>query len=103
MRAVACSEWQPFSSLEDVDQPEPGPGEVLLKVAGAGARAREAGIALGSLVTRRPPRDVRVSRHARCHIPPMAIPPSFDKEEQVLFPTINLLAGAQPSPSWERR
>jgi alcohol dehydrogenase, propanol-preferring len=37
MRAVVFSEWQTFPSLEDVDQPEPGPGEVLLKVAGAGA------------------------------------------------------------------
>src|SRR3546814_19683354 len=37
MRAVVFSEWQTFPSLETVDQPEPGPGEVLLKVAGAGA------------------------------------------------------------------
>lgn len=37
MRAVVFSEWQTFPTLEEVDQPEPGPGEVLLKVAGAGA------------------------------------------------------------------
>ena len=37
MRAVVFSEWQTFPTLEKVDQPEPGPGEVLLKVAGAGA------------------------------------------------------------------
>lgn len=37
MRAVVFSEWQTFPSIEDVEQPEPGPGEVLLKVAGAGA------------------------------------------------------------------
>ncbi len=37
MRAVVFSEWQTFPTLESVDQPEPGPGEVLLKVAGAGA------------------------------------------------------------------
>src|SRR3546814_12010133 len=37
MRAVVFSEWQTFPSLETVDQPEPGPGAVLLKVAGAGA------------------------------------------------------------------
>jgi len=37
MRAVVFSEWQTFPSLEDVDSPEPGPGEVLVKVAGAGA------------------------------------------------------------------
>lgn len=37
MRAVVFSEWQTFPTLEDVEQPEPGPGEVLLKVAGAGA------------------------------------------------------------------
>lgn len=37
MRAVMFSEWQTFPDLVDVDVPEPGPGEVLLKVAGAGA------------------------------------------------------------------
>ena len=37
MRAVVFSEWQTFPTIETVDQPEPGPGEVLLKVAGAGA------------------------------------------------------------------
>jgi propanol-preferring alcohol dehydrogenase len=31
------SDWQTFPSIEDVPQPEPGPGEVVLKVAGAGA------------------------------------------------------------------
>lgn len=37
MRAVVFSNWQTFPTLENVGQPEPGPGEVLLKVAGAGA------------------------------------------------------------------
>lgn len=37
MRAVVFSEWQTFPTIENVEQPEPGPGEVLLKVAGAGA------------------------------------------------------------------
>jgi propanol-preferring alcohol dehydrogenase len=37
MRAVVFSEWQTFPSVENVDQPEPRAGEVLLKVAGAGA------------------------------------------------------------------
>ncbi len=37
MRAVVFSEWQTSPGLEDVEQPEPGPGEVLLRVAGAGA------------------------------------------------------------------
>ena len=37
MRAVVFREWQTFPSLETVEQPEPGAGEVLLKVAGAGA------------------------------------------------------------------
>lgn len=37
MRAVMFSEWQTFPSLRDVAVPEPGPGEVLLKVAGSGA------------------------------------------------------------------
>ncbi len=37
MRAIVFKEWQQFPALEDVDRPVPGPGEVLLKVAGAGA------------------------------------------------------------------
>lgn len=37
MRAVQFNEWQTFPSLVDVDVPEPGAGDVLLKVAGAGA------------------------------------------------------------------
>ena len=37
MRAVVFSQWQTFPSIEDVEVPEPGPGEVRLKVAGAGA------------------------------------------------------------------
>jgi propanol-preferring alcohol dehydrogenase len=37
MRAVVFSQWKTFPTLEDVEVPEPGPGEVLLKVAGAGA------------------------------------------------------------------
>lgn len=37
MRAVVFGEWQTFPTIQEVNQPEPGPGEVLLKVAGAGA------------------------------------------------------------------
>ena len=37
MRAVVFENWQTFPSLIDVDRPVPGPGEVLLKIAGAGA------------------------------------------------------------------
>lgn len=37
MRAVVFENWQTFPILKDVDCPTPGPGEVLLKVAGAGA------------------------------------------------------------------
>ena len=37
MRAVMFNEWKTFPTLEDVEKPTPGPGEVLLKVAGAGA------------------------------------------------------------------
>lgn len=37
MRAVVFSGFKEFPSIEEVDVPEPGPGEVLLKVAGAGA------------------------------------------------------------------
>ncbi|WP_066296360.1 NAD(P)-dependent alcohol dehydrogenase [Arthrobacter luteolus] len=37
MRAVVFEKWQTFPSLTEVEKPKPGPGEVLLKVAGAGA------------------------------------------------------------------
>lgn len=37
MRAVVFEQWQTFPSLTDVPKPVPGPGEVLIKVAGAGA------------------------------------------------------------------
>jgi propanol-preferring alcohol dehydrogenase len=37
MRAVVFTDYQTFPSLMDVERPAPGPGEVLLKVAGAGA------------------------------------------------------------------
>lgn len=37
MRAVRHTAWKTFPTIEDIDRPEPGPGEVLLKVAGAGA------------------------------------------------------------------
>jgi alcohol dehydrogenase, propanol-preferring len=37
MRAVVFTDYQTFPSLEEVPTPSPGPGEVLLKVAGAGA------------------------------------------------------------------
>jgi propanol-preferring alcohol dehydrogenase len=37
MRAVVFEAWKTFPSLTEVEKPKPGPGEVLLKVAGAGA------------------------------------------------------------------
>lgn len=37
MKAVRFSQWQTFPTIEEVEKPTPGPGEVLLKVAGAGA------------------------------------------------------------------
>ena len=37
MRAVVFRQYKTFPRLEDIPVPEPGPGEVLLKVAGAGA------------------------------------------------------------------
>lgn len=37
MRAVVFEQWKTFPVLKNVEPPKPGPGEVLLKVAGAGA------------------------------------------------------------------
>ncbi len=37
MRAVVFTDYETFPSLHEVERPVPGPGEVLLKVAGAGA------------------------------------------------------------------
>jgi propanol-preferring alcohol dehydrogenase len=37
MKALQMVEWQQEPELRDVDVPEPGPGQVLIKVAGAGA------------------------------------------------------------------
>ncbi|MCE7482099.1 MULTISPECIES: NAD(P)-dependent alcohol dehydrogenase [Microbacterium] len=37
MRAVVFEQWKTPPTLSEVDKPTPGPGEVLLKVAGAGA------------------------------------------------------------------
>lgn len=37
MRAVVFTDFGTFPSLQEVERPVPGPGEVLLKVAGAGA------------------------------------------------------------------
>lgn len=37
MRAVMFHDFKTFPTIENIDVPEPGPGEVLLKVAGAGA------------------------------------------------------------------
>ncbi|MFC7403363.1 NAD(P)-dependent alcohol dehydrogenase [Citricoccus sp. GCM10030269] len=37
MRAVVFENYKTFPQLKDVERPTPGPGEVLLKVAGAGA------------------------------------------------------------------
>lgn len=37
MRALVFEAWKTPPTLKDIDKPRPGPGEVLLKVAGAGA------------------------------------------------------------------
>ncbi|MCM0620669.1 NAD(P)-dependent alcohol dehydrogenase [Nocardioides bruguierae] len=37
MKAVVFDQFKTFPTLKDVEKPTPGPGEVLLKVAGAGA------------------------------------------------------------------
>ncbi|MFI2362791.1 NAD(P)-dependent alcohol dehydrogenase [Promicromonospora sp. NPDC019610] len=37
MRAVVFEKFQTFPSLREVERPSPGPGEVLLKIAGSGA------------------------------------------------------------------
>lgn len=37
MRAIRLTDWKTFPSLVEVERPTPGPGEVLLKIAGAGA------------------------------------------------------------------
>lgn len=44
MKAVVFTQFQTFPSLLEVERPEPGPGEVLLKVAGAGACHSDMGI-----------------------------------------------------------
>src|SRR3989442_5790970 len=44
MRAVVFTQWHTFPTLTEVEQPRPGPGEVLLKVAGAGACHSDVGI-----------------------------------------------------------
>jgi alcohol dehydrogenase, propanol-preferring len=37
MHALRLNDWQTAPSLEEVDVPEPGPGEVLVRIEGAGA------------------------------------------------------------------
>jgi alcohol dehydrogenase, propanol-preferring len=37
MRAVRYTQYKTFPTIEEVERPQPGPGEVLLKIAGAGA------------------------------------------------------------------
>ncbi|WP_017793793.1 NAD(P)-dependent alcohol dehydrogenase [Leucobacter salsicius] len=37
MKAVRFTAWKTFPTIEEVARPKPGPGEVLLKIAGAGA------------------------------------------------------------------
>lgn len=44
MRAVVFEAFKTFPSLKDVNRPTPGPGEVLLKVAGAGACHSDVGV-----------------------------------------------------------
>lgn len=44
MRAVVFEGYKSFPVLKEVERPEPGPGEVLLKVAGAGACHSDVGL-----------------------------------------------------------
>jgi propanol-preferring alcohol dehydrogenase len=44
MQAIRFNDWKTFPALEDIPRPIPGPGEVLLKVAGAGACHSDIGI-----------------------------------------------------------
>lgn len=44
MRAVVFEAFKTFPTLKEVDKPTPGPGEVLLKVAGAGACHSDVGV-----------------------------------------------------------
>lgn len=44
MRAVVFEQFQTFPVVKEVDRPVPGPGEVLLKVAGSGACHSDVGI-----------------------------------------------------------
>lgn len=44
MRAVVFEAFQTFPELKEVERPTPGPGEVLLKIAGAGACHSDVGI-----------------------------------------------------------
>ena len=37
MKAVRFTAYKTFPELKEIERPTPGPGEVLLKVAGAGA------------------------------------------------------------------
>ena len=41
MKAYRIHKWQSEPQLEDVAVPEPGPGEVLIKIAGAGVCASD--------------------------------------------------------------
>ena len=44
MKAVVFEGYKTFPVLKDVDRPQPGPGEVLLKVAGSGACHSDVGL-----------------------------------------------------------
>ena len=44
MKAVVFEGFKTFPVLKDVDRPSPGPGEVLLKVAGSGACHSDVGL-----------------------------------------------------------
>ncbi|ANS78019.1 Alcohol dehydrogenase [Serinicoccus hydrothermalis] len=44
MRAIVFTDYQTFPELREVERPTPGPGEVLLKVAGAGACHSDVGL-----------------------------------------------------------
>jgi len=62
MRAAQVSEFGPVEGIRvaEVERPEPGPGQVLVRVAAAGVNFADAGMVLGT--NRR--RSVRDERHS---------------------------------------
>lgn len=48
MRALVFEQFKTMPTLKEVERPTPGPGEVLLKIAGAGACHSDVGISTTS-------------------------------------------------------